>query len=471
MKNKSIIAVITLFTFLQFSCYKDKTTLGNNPISDIKIEFPNVQSDVVNIDKNELLTINPVITQTISNEPLTYDWEIDYKSISTDKDFHYTGEQLGSFVVRLKVSNKDGSTYKSFTLNVNSPYEEGVMVLGEKDNGEGTLSFMRKYTPEEIAAGKTEHFDTGLFGLNNPGMSIGKGPSDIAKRANQIFISSADDGRISVINGKTFELEALITASDLPNFKPYRLNVPDNTSTSGIILNKDGKLFTLASKEFLVLPNTKLTDKVPDANLALKTYFVATMNFTHNYFWDNTHSTIWDLWYTNTNSKDVLAGEDMIQFFPAGGLVYTLTKDKNDPSKLTKTVFGQYIQEYFKDPVDLKEQREFTNAAPSLTDQSITLVNEKYVKLVYANDRSVYNWFYTGIDIPTAPFITIDIPGTITCMASDPTGDVLYLGVYDAAASGLKGSVLAYNMDNGQLIKKYEGVSDKPVKIFYKKKI
>jgi len=35
---------------------------------------------------------------------------------------------------------------------------------------------------------------------------------------------------------------------------------------------------------------------------------------------------------------------------------------------------------------------------------------------------------------------------------------------------GMKGSVYVYNMDNGALIKKHTGISNKPVKLFYKKK-
>ncbi|MEO6682918.1 MAG: PKD-like family lipoprotein [Ginsengibacter sp.] len=462
-----MIACLALF---QISCYKDKTTEDTYSVTDIKIELANIEK-TVNIDKNEKISLSPIVTQSKGNLDLTYEWQVDYKVVSTEKDFTYSGTDLGSYVVRLKVSNADGSAFKSFVLNVNSPYEEGLMVLGENQQGLGTLSFLRKLTPAEKEAGKVEGFATNLFELNNPGKSIGKGPSDLVKRGRQLYISSADDGKISVVNGKTLELEAVVTAPEFPNFKPFKLNVPDNTSTSSIILNKDGKLFTLASQDLLILKNTNLTDNVPNADLAMKTAVVGTMNFTHNYFWDKDGSKLWNFWYIGSNSLDVLANQELISFFPTTGAVYTLTRDKTDPSKLTKTVFGEFIQVYFQKPIDLKEKREFTNPAPTLTENSITLVNQKFVKLVYANGGSIYNWFYTGIDIPSTPFISIPIPGVVTSLASNPAGTELYVGVYNSAASGLKGSVLVYNIDNGALINKYEGVSDKPVKLFYKTKI
>lgn len=458
---------IAFLSFGLFSCYKDKSTVDTHKLSEIQVTFPGITSNTINIEKNEILTIDPQISETGAQDPMTYEWQVNYEVFSTDKKFVYTGEKLGSFPVRLKVTNKDGSTFKEFTLNVNSPYEEGLLVLGEDENGVGTLAFMRTYTPEEIAGGKVPGFVNNCFVLNNPGHTLGKGVTDIVKRDQQLFISSADDQKISLINTKTFELESEITSPDFPGFKPYRLNIPDNGSTSAIVLSEDGKVYNLATKEHLVLKNTAFPD---GTDLAMKTSFIGGMNFTSNYFWDNANSRLWDLWYINTNTKDTLAGQELIQFFATPQLVYVLTRDKNNPEKLTKSVFGPYIQVFFGQPLDYKEKEIFTNASPTLNVNSITVLSEKYNKLIYANGNEIYNWYYSGTNIPAAPYITVNAPGTITSMSLSPDGDQLYVGVYDAAASGLKGSVLIYNTDNGTLISKYENVSDKPVKLLYKKK-
>lgn len=467
MNSLSKYFVITLISVGLFSCYKDKSTADTRSISEINIEFNGITTPVVNIEKNETLTIDPAITQTGAEETLTYEWQVNYEVFSTDRKFVYTGEKLGTFPVRLKVTNKDGSTFKEFTLNVNSPYEEGLLVLAQNVNGEGTLAFMRTYTDAEKAAGKVESFENNSFVLNNPGLSLGKGVSDVVKRGSQLFIASPDDAKISLINTKTFELESVITSPDFPGFKPYKLNIPDNAGLSSIVLSKDGKVYNLATKEHLVLKNTAFAD---GTDLAMKTCFIGGINFTSNYFWDNANSRLWNLWYINTNSKDTLAGEELIQFFATPSLVYVLTRDKTNPEQLTRSVFGPYIQVYFGNPLDYKEKEVFTNAAPTLNANSVTVVSEKFNKLIYANGSDIYGWYYSGTNIPASPYITVGIAGEITSMALSPDGDKLYVGVYNAAASGLKGSVVIYNADNGALIAKYEGVSDKPVKLFYKKK-
>ena len=69
---------------LLFSCYKDDTNSGTNTISEIQVAFSNI-SDQVNLDKNEVLTIDPVITQNNGDKDLSYEWQVDYKTFSTDK--------------------------------------------------------------------------------------------------------------------------------------------------------------------------------------------------------------------------------------------------------------------------------------------------------------------------------------------------------------------------------------------------
>lgn len=450
---------------LLFSCYKDDSSTGTNVISEIQINLKDIK-DQANYDKNEVLTIDPIITQSNGDKDLSYEWQVNYKTFSTDKKLVYPCSKLGKYFVRLKVSNTDGSAFTSFILNVNSPYEQGVMVLGEDEQGEGTLAFMRKYTPAEIAAGKTEHFENNVFALNNPGKKIGKGPTDVVKRLQQIFISSSKEQKIYYLNDKTFELEAVISAPDLPSFKPVALNVPDAGFRTAAVLCENGTVLQLALLENLIMTNIKFTQGVTN-----KTGFGFNANDCFNYFWNPVKEQMLQVSsYYTTNSLANFAGQELVNFFYDANSIYVITRDKITPSVYTKTVFSQYIQNVSTKVLDIKEKVVLSvSGTPDLNPQSSIVVNSAYKKLFYSSGSSVYSWFYTGTNINATPFITVD-QGTITDIEQSPDGKEIYVGVYNAAATGLKGSVYVYDADNGNLIKKHQGVTDKAVKIFYKKK-
>ena len=69
MKLKNILAIALLATSLS-SCFDDETTLGNHPISEIVIDSTSIQQ-VYNINKNETLTISPIVSQTTHEKELT----------------------------------------------------------------------------------------------------------------------------------------------------------------------------------------------------------------------------------------------------------------------------------------------------------------------------------------------------------------------------------------------------------------
>lgn len=465
MKYLSRYLVIAFLALLQISCYKDDTTLDTHVLSDIGIVFNEIKDPIVNMDKNQVLTIDPVINQTEKEKGLKYEWEINYQIFSTEKKLVYPCSKLGTFLVRLKVSNADGSTFKSFKLNVNSAYEEGLLVLAEDDNGEGTLAFMRKYTDAEIAAGKVESFVNNCFTLNNPGLKLGKSPTDIAKRLQQVYITSKGERKVYLINNKTFELEASVVAPDLVDFKPLKINLPDNEGRSAVVLCEKGKIYNLAVLEYLVSPDVKFP-----VNVVEKMALGFDYNDTYNYFWDSSASMIKEVsYYGSATSKNDFQGRNMVQFFYANSAVasevgfYVISYDIANPSVYTKTVYNSNLS------VNKGTAILTGGISSTLNTNSIVEVNTTYKKIVYSNGNKIYSWFYTGTDSPTAPFITVDA-GVVTGMGQSPDGKLLYVGIYNAVAAGLKGSIYVYNMDNGALITKHVGVTDKPVKLFYKNK-
>lgn len=469
MKMKNILVLwMAVGSLLIQSCYKDHTTVDTREISEIAIELANVPTDVLDLDKNETVNFSPTITQQDDKLALEYEWEVDHEIVSREKDFTFKGDKLGSYIVRLKVSNQDGSSFKTFKLNVNSPYEEGLIILGESPEQKATITFIRKYANKLISETKVDEIERDAFAINNDGAALGNEPTDIVRRNNQFFVSTIGNQTITLLNHNTFEVETKVTAPEFPDFNPYRLNIPNTTATKAQVLTKEGKLYSLATNEFLIQKDNSFDASV---KLEVKTQFVADMNFTSNYYWDNANSRLWNIWYTKSSSLNEFEGQDLVQFFFANNRVYTLTKSKQNPNQWSRTVFGPYIQEYFATPLEILEKETFTSTNQLLNKASLTLVNDKLFNLLYVSGKSIYQWFYSSKDVSSTPFITIDIPGEITAMERSLSGNELFVAVYDAAAAGNKGSVLVYNIENGRKITSFLNVSDKAVRLLYKKNI
>ena len=77
--------------------------------------------------------------------------------------------------------------------------------------------------------------------------------------------------------------------------------------------------------------------------------------------------------------------------------------------------------------------------------------------------------------LPQTPVVTVGNNCEITCFDFSQNGKELYVGVYDPGLSGLKGCVYVYDADaldpvtnELKLLKKYEGIADRPIKVFWK---
>lgn len=473
MKLKYIIPV--LLAILSMACFEDKTTFDTRDISVISIDTSKLQKEY-NIDKNAVRIITPAITQTDPSLPIAYEWQVNYKFYSDSCAFRYSGEILGSYMVRLKVSNQDGSAFYTFKLNVNSPYEEGIAILGEAADGQTELSFMRKFTAEELAAGAVEKFETHCLRTNNPDFQFAKSPSDMAKRINQLFISCKDKPTVYAINTKTFELENVISAPEYPDFIPTKIQVPDNAARTALAHTPSGKVYNLGTFEGLILPNTDLTSNY---NRVTWEYFGG-YNPSY-YLWDNTLKTLClysGATPTNLLQEGTFEGHTPFAIFPniAKDCFTVLSKKEGTAYKTTLgNSFYSYNYDNWPDVIktfDLREQKTLTGDIP-LTPETPQAASPKYKELLYAQGNKIYRWYYSDNNFPTTPWVTIDLPGAeITTLTLSPDEEQLYVGVYQPKESGLNGHLYVLNSDTGKPIgnSPYLNVACKPVKVMYKVK-
>lgn len=460
-----------IFTFLLAACFDDDTTTDTRSISVISIDTTKLEK-VYNIDKLDTRIITPEIKQTDPSYPLTYEWQVDYKFYSDSSAFKFTGKDLGSYDVRLKVSNQDGSAFYTFQLNVNSPYEEGIAMLSEGPQGEMELSFMRKYSDEELKAGMKEEFATNCLQLNNPDVTFEKSPTDMAKRETQLFICCRNQPIVYAINTKTFELENAISAPEYPDFIPLKMNIPDNTSRSSDVLCQNGVVYNLSTYESVIVPHTYLTGKYAE-----QTFFCAGAYQTYSYYWNpETCQVLNNNQYSATTSEDALAGQELIQYFNGiyNEYITIISRDKTE-GKIMKTNIGPsfiaYSADYSQRWLDLKEQKELTGTT-NLKPTSPSVASSVYKQLLYAEGNKIYRWYYSDNSFPTSSWATINLENCeITYLGLSPDETQLYVGVYQPNESGLNGHLYILDSDTGKPIgDPYLNVGYKPVKIMYKVK-
>ncbi|MEG0794879.1 MAG: hypothetical protein RR397_00025 [Odoribacter sp.] len=474
MKLKYILPI--LLSLLSAACFEDDTTLDTRSIAVISIDTTKLQKEY-NIDKNEICLISPDITQTNTALPLTYEWQVNYKFYSDSSTFKYIGKDLGSYKVRLKTSNADGSAFYTFDMHVNSPYEEGIAVLSSDRDGSMQLSFMRKFSAKELAAGAVEKFETHCLKTNNPDYQFAKYPTDIAKRLSQLFISCKEQPTIYAINTKTFELENAISAPEFPDFVPIKMQIPDNSAKSALIYSENGSVYNLASVEGLILAHTMLTSKYGPIRLE---------NFTGwnpvYYLWNtDLHS---PCYFDGYNLKDLSKEKTFENHEPIAMFTNTIKDCFTVISRLNDVIYKTTVGNNFYNNVydddwnlietlyDLREQKALIGSTV-LTSETPYVSSPQYKELLYAQGNKIYRWYFSDNSFPTTPWATIDLPGAeITTLALSPNEEEFYVGVYQPNVSGLNGHIYILNSDTGSPVhgSPYLNVAYKPIEAMYKVK-
>ena len=97
------------------ACFEDESTMDTVRISEITIDTLKIQK-VYNVDQHEELSIptKDIVSESEAQLPLRYEWDVNYNFYSDSSVFYYVGSELGSFPVRLKVSNDHGRGGENF---------------------------------------------------------------------------------------------------------------------------------------------------------------------------------------------------------------------------------------------------------------------------------------------------------------------------------------------------------------------
>lgn len=490
--------------FALTSCVDDESTEATRPLSEIVIAEGTI-SEVYNIEKNETLTITPQISQANEQKPLTYTWEINLETYSNEAQFVYTGKDLGSFDCRLIVENEDGKTFFPFTINVNSPYEEGITIISKDADGRSHLAFMLTPTgPNAVPVFK----EGDCFSINNPDIDFASNPTDMVQSSGSLIISCMGDGNgsaenipsIYYLNEKTFVVENVVTAPEYPDFKPTRLAIPATgyQGTSYPILCENGSAYEFSVSEGAITPPVKLV-----YNYSQSCGVNSGSGYAYEVlFWDKSIGALCQI-YTGYGpyycSKDYHASrkalvEDKTKNYFNGQDFVSMTIVKEKKTALTsspdvlvltkvnvvlkKTLLSTGFWKYNAvEAENVLSDNGGTKACGfgvcPITEKTPCIANNTYYSLFFGKGNKVMRWYYTSQEYVTNAKELLSVgsdQAVITGFEISADHKRTYVAFYEPQQSGLNGSVWVFDTDTGEVLQKYDNVCYQPVKIMYKNK-
>lgn len=494
------------------SCAKDDTTLGGNPISEITIDEGSIQPQY-NVSKNETLVINPIISQTLPGKELSYEWEVEHEIVSKEAQFHYNCLELGSFDCRLIVSNEDGKAFASFTINVNTPYEEGLVIISKNPDGESMVSFMLHDTEKN----EDLFYPYDIFSLNNPEISLAPNVSDAVLSNGSLILACRGKETIPpsiyYLHEKTMELENYVSVPEYAGFSPRQLIVCSVAfpGASYPVLSENGKVYDFASTEGTVVESSKFTSIY---DIETSVFFDNGSGTNYNiFFWDTIDNVLVTMFNgyggyyciqsyeqrtdranINPISNIFAPGNDkpVAMFIPRfkntellrdTPLLYVISESNG---RLRRTAINKavwtYNSEDGKNHFDLRESfsdvGEFSGSP--LEKGAPMIASNTNKSLFFSKGNVIYQWHYPQGNINSASvFATVGESSSIVTsmdLSSDQT--LLYVASYDPSKGGKNGSchIIPINKTasteeiySGE-ITNFNEISYQPVKILYKKK-
>jgi hypothetical protein len=261
MKLTTYISAFALL-LVAGSCSKDLGNYDYKEVNEIKIDSlldgSHHTRRIYTVSFNDTLTLEPVITGTISKDDLSgleFKWTVDGETVSTTPKLQYVankkyGKLLADFVVTDKSTSVE--TTHSFFVDVVNPYKLGFYILSQKQNGDAVLYVRSTIKNNAI-------FEEVTIPILNP---LGKNPISISSSRkygnsssdyyNQIVLGVRNaTNPVAVLDSREFLPVLLYNQSSYVgdgsfNFDPVMLKMsPVMSDLVVFATNSDGKVFSL----------------------------------------------------------------------------------------------------------------------------------------------------------------------------------------------------------------------------------
>lgn len=445
---KNIYFFLSLLVILTGSCIDNDSDLGTNEISRIKFKTAFDENGYRADRWSEFALDCPEIIQENEEKPLTYRWDINYKTVSTEKDLRFICDELttadqGSFPCRLTVSNEDGSAWLDFQLVVTSPYQEGLLIMSKVQDGT-MFSFKREDK-------EGQEFQLNAYKLNNPDFPLGSEPKDVVQVESFLYIGTENPSQIMKVNSQTMEAVSLL---DYPG---EHLDFMSEPSYMTIYCFDNGREIELDGSQdaFMNAYQQMIDDIYPGAKLA---------NFCLN------ASTT--LFYNQTDG--ILFDVSMTEYFPdefSGKKLVDMVACKSGEEALVIVQPEEGAPEIvYLNPGNNVHYSTVSTQGTGITDKSVFVASQQYSRLYYSVGNEIYVYDYsTGGNFPSVASYTVGNPGDVIKAMVLMSGDSkLYVAWESAAGGELKGNAKCFVLSGEGEEWEARGIAGDIVKMIYK---
>ena len=498
MRYRSFLQIILLSSLL-LSCVDDDSESGGVAIPDVSISGSNSSTmQVVSVDLGQTCTITPdlIFANGCQASDLKYEWSVgtyntesgskgNLEKVSTEPVFSYIFPEGGSYYVHLKVNNGLSGDVIDYQVNVDSYFEEGIVIAAIDESGKGNVSFIKTLSEDEIAAGKVQNVlehcvasmneDIDMTGL------LGAGTTMLAYGSSvRSFIVALKD-KAYLLDPSTFALRSTSNYSEaIEGFEASSFFMYDYYGAQPTAFDKTKKRMIQIQREFgyAFVPTTlPAYQNEYDALIPGYTYFTSRdwymsspifINYSTSELTNIGNSA---LTWTLTDRTILSAFKNTVQNSPD---LYCIALDENDPNIVYQVNCNYEYNEDWSIKMVYKEMSHTIAPGEVLPEKGSEFCYDKtFLTCYYIVDGKLYAYFplNTTLSFPTSPVLALN-GEQITSVSLNEASKELYVGAYNTSTK--RGSVYIYSSDamktNPQPKKSFVSCTDKVLSISYKKR-
>ncbi len=459
------------------SCITDNSTEASSDTSLLSLEHP--IENIITLNRWDTLTLAPKVLQTNQQKKVFYQWEVNYKVVSTAPILKYECKEAKTLPCRLKITNGDDIRFYTFSVHVQPAYVKGLYILAE--NGGKTIV---SYLPD---AESHKKFTFDALSKNNPQLDFSGEPVAIAQAkyakitSPLLYVAIGNQSKIYEIYQDSMTVGFTYQPQGKVSFMQYNSAV----STPNMIVWLNNKLKTMS----MVDVNHKFYDYSDKWKTGLKHpmqfanervgWYTPNHRYVHGYaYFDNANGAI--ITQSVSNSKIPLTL--LPNTFLGDSLIGMGSLDKElKLALITLNKGSRQIYFYYVYPGYYTSKTETTSPAKVIEKHampmsshvgSLSVVRTTSNKslVFYSNKNAVYAYnVLSNGNFPTTPWCSVgSASDQIVDMYVNDEGSLIYIAANSKDAK-MPGSIYCWDINNHKLLWQKQHITGKIKAMVYRK--